>query len=160
MQRPPQRIVRSRRYSLEKSACRWIAGGCFMKETFHPVITGHQPSYDNAKAGSSSGAASPDYDDSFGARYTSRMTGLYGNHSIKTPTSLKDIDSAVWGGIASTFARPGGLWQALAPVRRRSFRHLPCKLHAAHSDAEDWFTTDYPGRRGQGSGLHKRKVVF
>jgi beta-galactosidase len=29
-----------------------------------PVITGHQPSYDNAKAGSSSGAASPDYDDS------------------------------------------------------------------------------------------------
>jgi beta-galactosidase len=29
-----------------------------------PVITGHQPSYDNAKAGSSSGAASADYDDS------------------------------------------------------------------------------------------------
>ncbi len=29
-----------------------------------PVITGHQPSYDNAKAGSSSGAASPEYDDS------------------------------------------------------------------------------------------------
>lgn len=29
-----------------------------------PVITGHQPSYDNAKAGSSSGAASPGYDDS------------------------------------------------------------------------------------------------
>ncbi|WP_260737646.1 hypothetical protein [Tunturiibacter lichenicola] len=29
-----------------------------------PVITGHQPSYDNAKAGSSSGAASPDYDGS------------------------------------------------------------------------------------------------
>lgn len=29
-----------------------------------PVITGHQPSYDNAKAGSSSGAASPDFDDS------------------------------------------------------------------------------------------------
>jgi len=29
-----------------------------------PVITGHQASYDNAKAGSSSGAASPDYDDS------------------------------------------------------------------------------------------------
>jgi beta-galactosidase len=29
-----------------------------------PVVTGHQPSYDNAKAGSSSGAASPEYDDS------------------------------------------------------------------------------------------------
>jgi beta-galactosidase len=29
-----------------------------------PVISGHQPSYDNAKAGSSSGAASPEYDDS------------------------------------------------------------------------------------------------
>jgi len=29
-----------------------------------PEITGHQPSYDNAKAGSSSGAASPEYDDS------------------------------------------------------------------------------------------------
>ena len=29
-----------------------------------PVIIGHQPSYDNAKAGSSSGAASPEYDDS------------------------------------------------------------------------------------------------
>jgi beta-galactosidase len=29
-----------------------------------PVVTGHQASYDNAKAGSSSGAASPDYDDS------------------------------------------------------------------------------------------------
>ena len=29
-----------------------------------PVITGHQPSYDNAKAGSSSGAASPEFDDS------------------------------------------------------------------------------------------------
>jgi len=29
-----------------------------------PVVTGHQPSYDNAKAGSSSGAASADYDDS------------------------------------------------------------------------------------------------
>jgi beta-galactosidase len=29
-----------------------------------PVITGHQASYDNAKAGSSSGAASPEYDDS------------------------------------------------------------------------------------------------
>ena len=29
-----------------------------------PIVTGHQPSYDNAKAGSSSGAASPEYDDS------------------------------------------------------------------------------------------------
>lgn len=29
-----------------------------------PVIKGHQPSYDNAKAGSSSGAATPDFDDS------------------------------------------------------------------------------------------------
>ncbi len=29
-----------------------------------PVVSGHQPSYDNAKAGSSSGAASPEYDDS------------------------------------------------------------------------------------------------
>ena len=29
-----------------------------------PIVTGHQPSYDNAKAGSSSGAASADYDDS------------------------------------------------------------------------------------------------
>ena len=29
-----------------------------------PVITGHQASYNNAKAGSSSGAASPEYDDS------------------------------------------------------------------------------------------------
>jgi beta-galactosidase len=29
-----------------------------------PEIIGHQPSYDNAKAGSSSGAASPEYDDS------------------------------------------------------------------------------------------------
>jgi beta-galactosidase len=29
-----------------------------------PVVIGHQPSYDNAKAGSSSGAASPEYDDS------------------------------------------------------------------------------------------------
>ena len=29
-----------------------------------PVITGHQPSYDNAKAGSSHGAASPAFDDS------------------------------------------------------------------------------------------------
>jgi beta-galactosidase len=29
-----------------------------------PVITGHQPSYDNAKAGSSSGAAAPNFDDS------------------------------------------------------------------------------------------------
>ena len=29
-----------------------------------PVVTGHQASYDNAKAGSSSGAASPEYDDS------------------------------------------------------------------------------------------------
>jgi beta-galactosidase len=29
-----------------------------------PVISGHQASYDNAKAGSSSGAASPEFDDS------------------------------------------------------------------------------------------------
>jgi hypothetical protein len=29
-----------------------------------PVVIGHQPTYDNAKAGSSSGAASPEYDDS------------------------------------------------------------------------------------------------
>src|SRR5271168_196540 len=29
-----------------------------------PTINGHQVSYDNAKAGSSSGAASPEYDDS------------------------------------------------------------------------------------------------
>src|ERR1035438_9851555 len=29
-----------------------------------PVVTGHQPSYDNAKAGRSFGAASPEYDDS------------------------------------------------------------------------------------------------
>lgn len=29
-----------------------------------PVVTGHQASYENAKAGSSSGAASPDFDDS------------------------------------------------------------------------------------------------
>jgi beta-galactosidase len=29
-----------------------------------PLITGHQASYNNAKAGSSSGAASPEYDDS------------------------------------------------------------------------------------------------
>src|SRR3984885_14037210 len=29
-----------------------------------PVVIGHQASYDNAKAGSSSGAASADYDDS------------------------------------------------------------------------------------------------
>jgi beta-galactosidase len=29
-----------------------------------PIVTGHEPSYSNAKAGSSSGAASPEYDDS------------------------------------------------------------------------------------------------
>ena len=32
-------------------------------EIAFPMITGHQASYNNAKAGSSSGAASPDYDD-------------------------------------------------------------------------------------------------
>jgi beta-galactosidase len=93
-----------------------------------PVITGHQASYDNAKAGSSSGAASPEFDDS-----TWKRVDLPHDWAVAQPFD-KDAN------ISQGYRRRGMGWY------RRYFRldpadhgkHLEIQLDAIATHATLW----------------------